>query len=177
MLPPFHIISSVVPGPGLLYGSLPPLSSTIWNTPSCKASLSLSTDDQVSLQAQKLLNAVSRKCGNIDMFCEIYFSKFHLKLPILNKDVFYWQFRNLSSDGHFSTLLLCIFLIAQMLSDPASTKEHQYDLYATLKSIHSLLHSTGKISRELIQAGILISSYECCQGLHFDRIQTARHLH
>lgn len=164
MLPLFHVISNSVPGLGSPPAGLPSLSRT-WKNLYDKGSLTLSTDDQVSLQAQKLLSAISRKSGDIDMFCGIYFKKFHHTLPILNKDVFYWQLQNLSSDSHFATLLLCIFLIAQLVSHPSTTKEHRYDLYPTLKSIYSLLQSTGKVSRELIQAGILIASFEYCQGL------------
>ncbi|KAH7419276.1 hypothetical protein BKA64DRAFT_12764 [Cadophora sp. MPI-SDFR-AT-0126] len=56
-----------------------------------------------------------------------------------------------------------MFLIAQMV-DQSNSNEHRFDLYPTLKSIHSLLQSTGNVSHELIQAGILISSFEYCQG-------------
>jgi len=49
--------------------------------------------------------------------------------------------------------------------DQSSADVHRFDLYPTLKSIHCLLQSTGNVSHELIQAGILISSFEYCQGL------------
>ncbi|KAG4436162.1 hypothetical protein IFR05_008366 [Cadophora sp. M221] len=52
-----------------------------------------------------------------------------------------------------------------MVTHSSATDDRRYDLYPTLKSIHSLLQSTGKVSHELIQAGILISSFEYCQGL------------
>ncbi|KAH9216898.1 hypothetical protein DL95DRAFT_522367 [Leptodontidium sp. 2 PMI_412] len=52
-----------------------------------------------------------------------------------------------------------------MVTHSSATNDRRYDLYPTLKSIHSLLQSTGRVSHELIQAGILISSFEYCQGL------------
>ncbi|KAH7342752.1 hypothetical protein BKA65DRAFT_400962 [Rhexocercosporidium sp. MPI-PUGE-AT-0058] len=52
-----------------------------------------------------------------------------------------------------------------MITPSSATGDRRYDVYPTLKSIHSLLQSTGRVSHELIQAGILISSFEHCQGL------------
>lgn len=163
VLPPLHILSNSIPGLGAP-AHLPSLSG-VWEHPYGKSGHSLPTDDQVSLQSQKLLNAISRKSGDMVDFCEIYFRKFHHTLPILNKEVFYWQLQNLPSDSHFSALLLSIYLIAQMVTHSSATDDRRYDLYPTLKSIHSLLQSTGRVSHELIQAGILISSFEYCQGL------------
>ncbi|KAK0125399.1 hypothetical protein ONS95_000583 [Cadophora gregata] len=159
VLPPLHILSNSIPGL-VVSASLP----GSWDYPHGNAGHALTTDKQVSLQAHKLLNAISRKSGDINKFCNIYFGKFHHALPILNKEVFYWQLQNLPSDSHFSALVLAMYLISQMVSQ-SNSDEHRFDLYPTLKSIHSLLQSTGNVSHELIQAGILISSFEYCQAL------------
>jgi hypothetical protein len=129
---------------------------------------SLGIGDQVSLQAQRLLAAISRRGRPINRFCEAYFGTFHHALPIISKEVFYWQLENNSSDSHFSTLLLSIFLITHLTPQPGIPVESLEQLYPTLKSIFSLLQSTGKISVELVQAGVLIASWEHCQALHRD---------
>jgi hypothetical protein len=41
-------------------------------------------------------------------------------------------------------------------------------LYPTLKSVYGLLMSTGKVSIELVQAGVIIAAWEHCQALHQD---------
>ena len=78
-------------------------------------------DDQVSTQAARLLNAISRKTAHADNFYEIYFKTFHKSFPVVNQDVLSCQLSKSPSDSHLSTLMLCM-------------------------------------------AGLLIASYEHCQG-------------
>ena len=129
---------------------------------------SFGVENQVSIQALRLLDSISRKSEDIDVFCDLYFNTFHKPLPIINKDVFYWQLENNLSTPQFSTLLLAIFLVTQLSSQPSNVNVNVDELYPTLKSIYSLLQSIGKVSIELVQAGILIASYEHCQALHQD---------
>jgi hypothetical protein len=128
-------------------------------------------DDQVSLQASRLLSAISRKRGHASDFMSIYFRTFHNSLKIIDKDDFCWKLEDHTSDSHFSTLLLSIFLITQLAPqgnpNPSSNFGEQ-ELYPTVKSMYSLLQSTGKVSTELVQAGVLIACYEHCQALHQD---------
>ena len=42
------------------------------------------------------------------------------------------------------------------------------ELYPTLKSVYRLLVSRGKVSVELLQAGVIIPAWERCQALHQD---------
>ncbi|PMD21980.1 hypothetical protein NA56DRAFT_107786 [Hyaloscypha hepaticicola] len=100
---------------------------------------------------------------------QTYFCTLHKSLPIINQDVFRWKLDNHASDSHFSTLLLSIFLITQLtprVNPNPSSNFGEQELYPTVKSIYSLLQSTGKVSMELVQAGVLIACYEHCQGLH-----------
>lgn len=128
-------------------------------------------DDQVSLQASRLLSAISRKRGHAGDFMQTYFCSFHKTLPIINKDVFRSKLETSTADSHFSTLLLSMFLITQLTpqvnANPSSNFGEQ-ELYPTVKSIYSLLQSTGKVSMELVQAGVIIACYEHCQALHQD---------
>ncbi|KAE9372329.1 hypothetical protein N431DRAFT_339949 [Stipitochalara longipes BDJ] len=126
-------------------------------------------DDQVSLQASRLLSAISRKRGGD--FMQTYFRTFHKTLPIINKEGFRSKIECSTSDSHFSTLLLSMFLITQLtpqVNPNPSTNFGEQELYPTVKSIYSLLQSTGKVSMELVQAGILVACYEHCQAMHQD---------
>jgi hypothetical protein len=128
-------------------------------------------DDQVSMQASRLLSAISRKRGHAGDFMHTYFRTFHKTLPIINKEVFRLKIENSTSDSHFSTLLLSMFLITQLTPqvNPDSLSNFgEQELYPTVKSIYSLLQSTGKVSMELVQAGVLVACYEHCQALHQD---------
>lgn len=128
-------------------------------------------NDQISLQASRLFGLISRKCGPASDFIHTYFNTFHKTLPIINRDVFRSRLEDAASDSHLSMLLLSMFLITQLTHqvnpNPASNFGEQ-ELYPTVKSIYSLLHSTGKVSMELVQAGVLIACYEHCQAMHQD---------
>ena len=129
-----------------------------------------SVDEQVSTQAVRLLDCISRKSRPIDVFVSTYFATFHRSLPILNQETFRAQMRILAPSSHFSTLLLSIILISHLslkitFGNEGKSKE---ELYSTLKSIHGLLLGNGKVSMELVQAGVIIAAYEHCQALHRD---------
>jgi hypothetical protein len=131
----------------------------------------LRIDDQVSLQTSRLLSAISRKQGHASDFMQTYFRTLHHSLPIINQEMFRWKLESHASDSHFSTLLLSFFLITQLtpkVNPNPSSNFGEQELYPTVKSFYSLLQSTGKVSMELVQAGVLIACYEHCQGLHQD---------
>jgi hypothetical protein len=106
--------------------------------------------------------------GTIDAFCEIYFCTFHCSLPIIDKDEFYNQLGLEPFSSHFSVLVLSMILKAQLSSQAAETAETPGGLFLALKNLHSTLQSTGKVSIELIQSGVLIASYEYCQAVGQD---------
>ncbi len=149
---------------------LPPPSS-LWTFSFGKNPPDLSIDDQVSMQARRLLNVIISKRGPFNVFPELYFKNYQLSLPIINEDEFYWRLENPDEDAHFCALLLSIVLVTQLYPQsrddvPIDPSEHLEELYPTLKSVYSMLQSTGKITLELIQTGILIASYEHTQALH-----------
>ena len=99
-----------------------------------------SIDDQVTMQASRLLSSIARKRGDVKDFVEIYFNNFHDTLPIINKEVFGWKFENDTSDSHFLALLLSMFLVTQLtpqIGSPSSLAVTfgERELYPTLKSI------------------------------------------
>ena len=128
----------------------------------------LGVDEQISAQAARLLNAIARKRGPINVFISAYFRNFHRSLPIVSQDTFYAQLQLLqnSPNSHFSTLLLSMILISYLSSkiDDGEGKEAK-ELYPTLKNIYGLLTSTGRVTVELVQAGVIIAAWEHCQGL------------
>jgi hypothetical protein len=122
-------------------------STSSWSSLYLTVDKSLGIEDQISLQAQRLLTAISRRRGPINRFCKAYFGTFRHALPITNKEAFYWQ---LEDSSHFSTLLLALYLITDSTPQPESIfAESVEQLYPALKSIHSLLQSIGKIFRRL----------------------------
>ena len=128
-------------------------------------------DHQVSSSATRLLSAISRKRGHAGDFMQTYFHNFHKTLPIINKDSVCSKLENSTSDSHFSTLLLSMFLITQLtpqVNPHPSSNFGERELYPAVKTIYSLLQSTGKVSMELVQAGVLVACYEHCQALHQD---------
>ena len=90
-----------------------------------------------------------------------------MSLPIINEDDFYYQLRRRAFTSHFSVLLLSIILIAH-LSSKRVVGGGKPKLLRTLKSVYSVLQSAGKFSLELVQAVLLIASYEHCQALSQD---------
>lgn len=136
-----------------------------WNYPYPQP---LGVDEQISAQAARLLNAIARKRGAIDVFISAYFRDFHRSLPILDQDAFYAQLQLLQNcpNSHFSILLLSMILISHLSSkvDDKEGKDAE-ELYPTLKNIYGLLTSTGRVTMELVQAGVVIAAWEHCQGL------------
>lgn len=120
---------------------------------------------QVSNQASAMLYTISAKRGCIGAFCSIYFYTFHRSLPIINKDAFYYQLQRSAITPQFSILLLSIVLVAH-LSTTVDRLKTSEELFLILKGMFSVLQAAGQASTELIQAGLLIASYEHCQALH-----------
>jgi hypothetical protein len=122
----------------------------------------------VSAHAVNLLNTIEKKRGDLSEVWKSYFRTFHKALPILDQPTFYQQLEpnTTSSRGHFSTVLLSIYLVIQLL--PKFSNADSSELYTTLKSIHSLMQSAGNVSTELVQAGLLIAVYEHSQAMHRD---------
>lgn len=141
----------------------PPAPTSLWSSLQ-----SLSRDDQITSQALGLLSEVPEKGGDVDTLYDTYFCTFHESLPIIDKDVFYGQLRHEPTTSHFATLLLSMIVVAHLSSRTADTAQIPHAVFPVLKGIFSLLQATGKVSVELIQAGVLIASYEFCQALGQD---------
>lgn len=116
------------------------------------------------------MNTICRKRGSVSLHCATYFSTFNKSLPLVDERIFYEilekgysNTNNGIGECHFDALLLGIFLITY-LSPSYTTGCEGEELYSTLKSIFSLLQSTGSLTLELLQLGVLIASWEYCQA-------------
>ncbi|KAH8672510.1 hypothetical protein BGZ60DRAFT_374149 [Tricladium varicosporioides] len=120
------------------------------------------------IQVERLLDSISRKRAPIPDICAHYFNTFHHALPIIDKKLFYQHLKDPlhQSRPHFSTFLLSICLLEETLSQVAGPKQPRGQLYQTLKAFYGLLQSGGNATIELLQTGIMISTYEHCQALH-----------
>lgn len=144
-----------------------------------------SIEDSVFIQVKRLLGDISRNWGSGDAIrtcCEAYFRGFSFSLPVVNESVFWTRFED---DGwtqergentptelsHFSTLVLAVFLIS-FLYPHQSVSLSTHEIYTTLKSIFALLQSTSNVSIEMVQIGLLLSSWEWCQDLQQDAWMT-----
>jgi hypothetical protein len=147
---------------------IPTIGPTLPTTISIQKFQPFSVEDQVSIQAEGLLSTIRKKQGNLPEVWVSYFLTFNHALPIIDQEAFYQQLNhNITAPrSHFPTVLLSVYLVTRLL--PKHSDGNSSELYATLKSIHSLLQSTGNVSIELIRAGLLIGIYEHAQALHRD---------
>ena len=125
----------------------------------------LSINNQVFCRA---LTVISRSRPNLEVIYAKYFRTYHRSMPIVDKELFDSRLQDLytSSNPHFSTLLLAMFLISELSPPTRQGGDSPEELYFAVKSNYSLLQCTRELSIELVQSGILIASYEHCQGLH-----------
>ena len=95
-----------------------------------------------------------------------YFTNFHIYMPIINKEDFYWRLRNSTPPQYMSALMLAITLCAQLSSKADDALERAMKIYPTLKVVYSHCFAVAAPVQDFIQAGVLIASFEHCQGLH-----------
>jgi hypothetical protein len=124
---------------------------------------------QVLIEAKKLLNEILERHGNLTEVWDAYFQNLHRSLPIIDQEQLQRQLANKdeTSQAHFPLVLLSIYLLVTRLL-PHNPEKGDDQLYIQLKSIHSLLQSTGNVSTDLIQAGLMIAVYEHSQAMHRD---------
>lgn len=114
----------------------------------------------------QVVELLARDCLDIEHFCKAYFSILSARLPIIDKEQFYMRLSSLCSqpDANFSLLLLCMSLVTRRSIKPDDSNQPG-TLYFTAKSFHTLLSSLGRLSLDLVQAGLLIALYEYCHAL------------
>jgi hypothetical protein len=104
----------------------------------------------------------------IDDITSEYFQGVHRWLPIISRKRFnerLMDFQTLPT-ADFSILLLCMRLITRHPDTAALDKTHDHDvLYLATKTLFTQVRSFIPCSMHLIQAGVIISTYEHAHGM------------
>jgi len=124
----------------------------------------LDLDEQLTMQAFEIM---TRNGDDITSICERCFKITEKWLPIIDKTEFFVRLEQLqtSPNASFSTLVMSMCLYAQQSSAILGRNSRVESLYYTTKCFYSLLQSSGRVSLELLQAGLLIAIYEHSQAL------------
>jgi hypothetical protein len=125
----------------------------------------LDLDEQLTAQACEVM---TRNGDDITFVCERCFKVTEKWLPIINKTEFFVRLKQLqtSSSASFSTLVMSTCLYAHASSPIRGRTSRVESLYYTTKCFYSLLQSSVRVSLELLQAGLLIATYEYSQALY-----------
>ncbi|KFY37512.1 hypothetical protein V494_04722 [Pseudogymnoascus sp. VKM F-4513 (FW-928)] len=140
----------------------PPAMSTRQGSPDFSSILTMLQicDDDENLGRQ--IGAVVASTGaDVGIFCSTYFNTLHEWFPIIPSRDIYDRIATLSTgpSPEFALLILCIHLVTKI--DRSSCDcQSMTQFYLTAKRFYSLVASSGRISKELIQSGILLALYE-----------------
>jgi hypothetical protein len=97
----------------------------------------------------------------------LYFRTIDVWLPILSPKKCIDKLENITSENNpeLSNLLLCMYLATRQPGNPSGIKEMQTEVYFEAKTLLTTLTSSGSITIEVIQAGLLLSLYEQGHGM------------
>jgi Fungal specific transcription factor domain len=113
-------------------------------------------------QVHSILTASGKNAENI---CRSYFDDFHPWLCFISQPDFWWGFSSSGTQPEFLTMVLVMYLLTHIPAlDPGSTDPID-PVYYTAKSAWSHLQKVKEPSIVLIQAGLLLSTYESGQAL------------
>lgn len=117
-------------------------------------------DDDENLGRQ--IGAVIASTGaDVGIFCSTYFNTLHEWFPIIPSRDIYDRIATLSTgpSPDFAILILCIHLITKIDRQSCDCQAMMH-FYLTAKRFYSLVTSSGRISKELVQSGVLLALYE-----------------
>ncbi|XMA10366.1 hypothetical protein WAI453_003157 [Rhynchosporium graminicola] len=127
----------------------------------------LSLDEQLTTHCWSIVNRNGGKDGVLSA-CGTYLNFVHPWLPILSKETLFDHILSQHSapKGDTAILVLTIHLLSQLYQTMPTKRNEVDQLYHTTKGFYGFWLSTGRLSIELIQAGILLAIYEHSQALH-----------
>jgi hypothetical protein len=104
---------------------------------------------------------------NVQSVTALYFRTIDVWLPIISPRRCVEKLENIASDNNpeLSNLLLCMYLVTRQPGKPSGIKEMQTPIYFEAKTLLTTLTSSGNLSIEVIQAGVLLSLYEQGHGM------------
>ena len=108
--------------------------------------------------SEEIHHLLQYKPGEVYGACQIYFQNIHRWIPVISQKLFYRRMTEFSQTrrADFALLLLCILLLIHY---PTSNTK-QEPLYEIAKIRYWYLHGSAEASIELLQAGILLATYE-----------------
>lgn len=104
--------------------------------------------------------------GRIPALASAFFQGVHQRLPALSSSRFHDSLQCLSDQARndFLALCLCMYLVQQ--TPPEGCKSMQTSLYATVKTLTSLVEAAGEFTLDVLHCRLLIAFYEMGHGLH-----------
>ncbi|KAH8807729.1 hypothetical protein F5884DRAFT_345902, partial [Xylogone sp. PMI_703] len=128
----------------------------------CNALRQPMVDDIVRTQARVILQSFEKA----QVVTEMYFNTIYERMPVISKKRFLERLPSLlvNAPADFVTLCLCMLLIQQ--HPVGEDQSMQSSLYATVKSMVSLLESAGYLSLYAVQCRLLIAFYEIGHGIY-----------
>jgi len=97
--------------------------------------------------------------------CQTYFAEFHSWLSFISEIEFWRSFSSAGSHPEFSTLLLGMYLATHIPEQDSNYIEILDPVYLIAKNAWSRFQRVQEPSMVLIQAGLLIATYESGQAL------------
>ena len=119
-------------------------------------------DEQFASLVSSIITASGRDAESV---CRGYFENFHPWIDFISKLDFWLGFSSPASRPEFSTLLLNIYLVMYGTEQESSQADILDPVYSLAKSTWSVLQNVQEPSIVLIQAGLLLATYENCQSL------------
>jgi hypothetical protein len=119
-------------------------------------------DEEFAAQAHGIFTDSGK---DIESICKSYFDNFHQWLPFISQHEFWRGFSSSGSYPEFSTLLLSMYLITHVPSQESNNVDTLDPVYFFAKRAWSRLQKAKEPSIVLIEAGLLIATYENGQAL------------
>lgn len=129
--------------------------------PPGQPSFTLGFEEGLASQVLEILNANGEDPVSVKLK---YFTTIDTWLPVLSQEGITRSLETMvpNPSVELATLLLCMFLI---IRTPDTGQNMQDSVYSDAKALVSMQMSSGKTAIEIVQAGLLLSVYEQCQGM------------
>jgi hypothetical protein len=117
--------------------------------------------------ACQIRDVVTTFGDSIEAACKSYFATFHYWLPLLSEFDFWYQFHTTSNhwDPEFEVLIIGILLLVYAPTTDEDEEDFLESTYSTAKSAWVYLQRNREPSFILIEAGLLLATYEYGQAL------------
>lgn len=140
-------------------------SSATLNSPDISTPLGLATPENIfHFQAYNIIRSDGEQ---IDSIASRYFRGTHLWLPIVSRRSFYQRLQTFQSvpAADLAVLILSMKLLNRYPSANPHQEQEREVLYLATKTIFIQIHAVKSSSVWLIQAGIIIATYEQAHGM------------